>query len=401
MSEVPSFPLPHLFLGVETEGDRIFFKHYTDRLSLIFTVEGETESAFRKIVLPVAQNDKGLMHSILSLASKHIDYTSPYGRQLLLEHPNVNVQELEARSKFHHDEAIEELVRRKHDESVSATYLQIVCLVLQTLSDPHPSGQHRLHLKYSQQLPPSNEDPELSRFLDEFFRYHIYADQLICLPQPGHPFNNFQNEWNLPNTVLQRDAVPLLGVADGLFLYMSRITNIRNQIRENLLSDNDPAVDYRVLYEATEIYAGIKEWTPVWQEGDHREVAGKLYKHMMCVYLFRTIYPPRTSDWKPDSRIIEAVNQGIIYLGLIDPKSKLQTVLLAPAFVIGCAAFKPEQRQKIREAIAVVKAYMEYRNTDTALKVLEEVWRLMDRRDERSWDWQSIAHRMNMDFLAT
>jgi hypothetical protein len=35
------------------------------------------------------------------------------------------------------------------------------------------------------------------------------------------------------------------------------------------------------------------------------------------------------------------------------------------------------------------------------LDVLKEVWRLMDAEDERSWDWQSIAYRMGVDFLAT
>jgi hypothetical protein len=69
--------------------------------------------------------------------------------------------------------------------------------------------------------------------------------------------------------------------------------------------------------------------------------------------------------------------------------------------VIGCAAFEIEQREPIRKAIGTVKAYMEYKNSDTALEVLEEVWRLMDVKDERSWDWQSIAHSMGMDFLAT
>jgi hypothetical protein len=35
------------------------------------------------------------------------------------------------------------------------------------------------------------------------------------------------------------------------------------------------------------------------------------------------------------------------------------------------------------------------------LEVLEEVWRLMDMKSEKSWDWQAIAHGMGMDFLAT
>jgi hypothetical protein len=401
-NQLPTMSLPSIFLGVETEGDRIFFQHYIARLSMIFTVEGEKESAFRRIILPVAQQDLGLMHSILSLSSKHIDYGSSYGRQLLQDHPSVDVEELEARSQFHHDEAVKELTSRNQDKQIAAVYCQILCLVLQTLSNPKPNGEHRFHLEHYQRLilesPPGDE--EFTKFIHEFFQYHICADELIRLPH-GRLMAGGSNDWNLPSTVLQPDAVRLLGVFDGLFLYMSKITNIRNQIRKNLEERIDPIVDYTALYQAAEIDAGIREWTPAWPAGDPRDLAGKLYKHMMWVYLFRTIYPPRTTEWKPDRRITEAVNDGITLLGLFGPRDSSQTLVLAPAFVIGCAAFEPEQREPIRKAIGVVKSYMEYKNSDTALQVLEEVWRLMDAKDERSWDWQSIAHSMGMDFLAT
>jgi hypothetical protein len=39
-----------------------------------------------------------------------------------------------------------------------------------------------------------------------------------------------------------------------------------------------------------------------------------------------------------------------------------------------------------------VKAYRECKNVDMALTVLEEAWILMDAKDERSWDWQGVAH---------
>jgi hypothetical protein len=130
-------------------------------------------------------------------------------------------------------------------------------------------------------------------------------------------------------------------------------------------------------------------------------LAGLLYKQMMWIYLWRTIYPPRTKSWKPDARIIQAVDDGIELLSQFKPSDPSQTLILAPAFVIGCAAFEKRQREPIRKAIRIVKEYMQYKNSDTALKVLEEVWRLMDAKSEESWDWQFIAHRMGMDFLAT
>ena len=250
-----------------------------------------------------------------------------------------------------------------------------------------------------EQCPPQ-EGPFLE-FITEFFQYHIGLDEIISLPQGRGRLGPVSDDWNLPTTIVQPDAMRLLGVSDGLFLYMSKITNIRNQLRENMNNGSEPVVDYTSLYRAAEIDAGIREWTPAWPAGDSRDLAGLLYKQRICVYLWRTIYPPKTTTWRPDERITQAVNDGLELLGRVPPQDPAQTLVLAPAFVIGCAAFEPEQREAIRKAIRIVKAYMEYKNSDTALQVLEEVWRLMDAQDERSWDWQSIAHGMGMDFLAT
>ncbi|KAF4631368.1 hypothetical protein G7Y89_g6762 [Cudoniella acicularis] len=401
--------LPHLINGVETEGDRMFFQHFITRLCLVFTVEGEQHNAFKEQLLPIALQHPGLMHSILSLSSKHIDYHSPYGIQLLQQHPSTDIKTLEERSKYHHDESVRDLVRQEKegDSTVTkaTTYGQILCHVLQTLSDERPSGQHRFHLQHYQKLvqesPP--EDRDFLKFIHEFFQYHICADELISLPQFGTRLLT-PEEWEIPAIVLQPAQPPttrLLGVFDGLFLYMSKITNIRNKIRENIERGIDPVVDYPSLYRAAEIDADIREWTSSWPEGDPRYLASLLYKQMIWIYLWRTIYPPRTTNWKPDARITRSVDDALAILAAFSPRDPSQTLLLVPAFVIGCAAFEPQQREATRKAITVVKSYMEYRNADTALEVLEEVWRLMDNKDEKSWDWQRVAHDMGLDFLAT
>ena len=407
---LPNISLPPVITGVETTGDKMFFHHYIYRLSSIFTVEAEQDSAFKSMLLPMAAQHAGLMHSILALSSKHIDYRSPYGIQFLKEHPDVDVETLEQRSQYHEERAFQELnadIERnvegdKCPVTIPTIYGQMLCNVLQTLSNENPRGEHRVHLQayksMIQQYVP--DDSEYSKFIHEFFQYHICADELIRLP-PSNASIVVSDEWNLPSTVLQPAAVRLLGVSDGLFLYMSKITNIRNKIRQNMELGVDPVVDYTSLYRAAEIDAGIRDWTPAWPAGDSRDLSAMLYRQMMWVYLWRTIYPPNSTTWKLDPRIKEAVNGGITLLKLFGPRDPSQTLVLAPAFVIGCAAFEPEQRQPIRDAIAVVKSYMEYKNSDTALQVLEEVWRLMDAKDERSWDWQAIAHDMGIDFLAT
>ncbi|KAM0155342.1 hypothetical protein ACHAQE_006792 [Botrytis cinerea] len=412
---IPNITLQPVIHGVETSGDKVFFEHYIYRLSHIFTVEGADKNAFKDQLLPMAVQHAGLMHSILALSSKHIDYDSEYGQKLLQQHPDIDKKSLEERSQYHHSEAIKEIlsidvntqIRDEHDTTVvSACLGQMLCLVLQTLADPNPSGQHRLHLNTYQNMiksAPLKEGP-FSNFIEEFFQFHIILDEIISLPNTmpeRSRLGTVSDDWNLPSNIIEPDAVRLLGVNDGLFLYMSKITNIRNTIRENMQNHIDPVVNYNALYRPAEIDAGIRDWTPAWPAGDSRDLAGLLYKQMMWVYLWRTIYPPKTTFWKPDPRITKAVDDGIALLEQVPPHDPAQTLVLAPAFIIGCAAFEERQREPIRKAISIVKAYMAFRNSDAALKVLEEVWRLMDAQDERSWDWQSLAHEMGMDFLAT
>jgi hypothetical protein len=78
------------------------------------------------------------------------------------------------------------------------------------------------------------------------------------------------------------------------------------------------------------------------------------------------------------------------------PKNQVQTLLLAPTFIIGCGAVDPIQRGSVRSSIYTIKEYTGLKDTDLALQILEQLWRYTDQKDERSWDWQRIAHEMRM-----
>ncbi|KAF8849405.1 hypothetical protein BDZ45DRAFT_604429, partial [Acephala macrosclerotiorum] len=215
--------------------------------------------------------------------------------------------------------------------------------------------------------------------------------ELFILPQDDAHYD-FDN-WNLPQPLT---VVP--GNIHDIFAYAPKITNIRNVIRQHIEQSIDPIVDYNALYRAAVIDAGIREWSPASSLGHPRNTEGLLYRQTMWIYLWLTLYPPQNTHWKPNPRITTAVRDGVQILSHFEPKD--QTLLLTPAIVIGCGAFEAEMRQPIRVALAKAKVYTEFGNSDAdkAAKVLEEVWRLMDKRDERSWDWQSIAHGMGISF---
>lgn len=410
-ASLPNIKLQAVIHGVETSGDRIFFEHYVFRLSAVLTVEGPTKTAFKDMLLPMAVKHLGLMHSILALSSTNIDYQAPYGKALLAKYPDVTERMLHERSEYHRSEALKEFsldISRQAsgtDENaiLSARFGQMLCLVVQSMTEGTATGEHRIHLQAYQRLiqesPP--EDGPFMEFIKEYFQYHIAADELICLPQGPARLGAITDDWALPSPVMQPEAVRLLGVQDGLFFYMSKITSIRNIIRENMAQGIEPVVDYNSLYRAAEIDAGIRGWIPSWPPGDSRDLAGLVYKQMMWVYLWRTIYPPKATNWQPDPKITQAVNDGLALLNLFPANDPSQTLLLAPTFIIGCAAFEDEQREPVRRSVATIRAYHNLKNADRALEVLEELWKFMDARDERSWDWQSVAHNMGMDFLAT
>lgn len=303
---LPIITMQPIFHGVETVEDKVFWKHYITHLSNVLTVEGEARNAFKDIILHLANEHQGLMHSILAISSKHIDWDTPYGAKLLADHPQSSREALQQRADYHHDESMKRLYEdmgRPLDKDdpeyktiLSARYGQMLCLLLQTRADGNPRGEHRVHLQAYQTLiqhsPP--EDPALYTFITEFFQYHIFADDLFWYPE-NMTARLSSEDWE-PVAPIQPPR--LIGVGDGLFQYLSQITTIRNTIRANISAGVDPVVDYTSLYQAAEIDAAIREWTPNWPWGDSRDRVGLLYKQMMWVYLFRTIYPPSVSSMR-------------------------------------------------------------------------------------------------------
>lgn len=297
---LPTVTMQPIFLGVETVEDKIFWKHYINHFSNVLTVEGEARNAFKDIILQLANQHQGLMHSILALSSKHIDFDSPYGSKILQENALASRESINQRAEYHHGEALKRFYDDMnhptstedpdHETVLAAQYGQILCLLLRTRAEGNPRGEHRFHLqayqKLMQQCPP--EDTAFYTFITEFFQYHIYADDLLWHPE------TMADRLSSPDWEPLTPIAPprLLGVADGLFGYLSQITSIRNTIRANMAACVDPVVDYITLFKAVDIDAAIREWSPRWPPGDSRDCVAPLYKQMMWVYLFRSIYPP-------------------------------------------------------------------------------------------------------------
>jgi hypothetical protein len=156
-------------------------------------------------------------------------------------------------------------------------------------------------------------------------------------------------------------------------------------------------VDPNILLEAVVIDARIMKWVPCWPECDHRYVLAQIYGQMTRVYLMSTISSP--AIWTQAHRVSAAIDDILPLLKLIATSSPAQKFLLTPVFIIGCAAMDDAHRAAILESISIIKIATSSKNADQALEVLVYVWSLLDVKHPESWDWESVASQVGLDFI--
>ena len=379
-------------------------------MSDVLSAYQQTGTTFRDMMIPRAIQHQGLMHSILGLSGTNIDYGKPYGRAMVKKYETLNPALLKKRMVFHQHEASKILRRRiKHyiddvnkDGDMSTIYCQMLCVVVQTIIEGRATGEHRIHLQAYQDLACQGYDKEgnVPEFIDDYFGFHIGLDDIVSSPH-SLALVAITNDNQSTSPIMKPRIARLFGPKDGILSYMPEIHRIRNTIRSNIRQHHHPVVDSTSLYQAVQVDAGICESCQSLPQDHYCALVGLLYKQMMWVYLWRTIYPLQTVNWIPDDKISRAVADGLAILASFPPINSNQPLLLTPAFILGCAAFDQASRSLVTTSIRRIKEYTDFKNTDRAIEVLQEVWRLMDNKDERSWDWQFIAYQMGLDFLAT
>jgi hypothetical protein len=245
------------------------------------------------------------------------------------------------------------------------------------------------HLVVNQPSANSN----FGQFLFEFFMYHDVLNSLTSLDRRPLLLNeNFE----FPTFINQPEAGAMLGVIDGLFLVISKITRLRDEIRIQRMQGNPPDVSYQALSDAVAIDADIRDWKPSQPPGTPRFIAAQLYRQCTWLYLYRTMMPS-----KPSPKISDVVDASLEYLRQLPPDSSSNSILLMPLFLLGCSAFDPEQRPDIQRGFENTLSYSNLGNIRPAWNVVQRVWEMMDAGDEASWDWEVIFKQMGFDFLVT
>jgi hypothetical protein len=391
MSTDVKFELPPLMAGVENDVDRTLLQHFVSRASAVLSLHGDqTTNPFTRILLPMALQHEGLMHSVLCLSASHLYSLSPS-------------QEYEDRQVFHRGKALhllnQDLQRQQAGEGGVMIYedsnvAQILLHLLHSICDGNTSGEYRMHMIAARQIAMNQklQSPEFQSLFDEFFYYHWIASQITSLDDTEVPM---MENFSLPFEINPETAA-LIGVSDGLFGYISKISNLRRRLRGRIDDHLEPTMDYEALIAAHAIDTGLRSWVCPQTPGTPRYTLSMLYRQATWVYLYRT-----TKDSRPHPYIKAAVDDGIKYINELPAEGWIQSNVLLPLFLMGCAAFEQDQRTEIDRAFNGLIAVTGLGNITSAKEVVDRIWTLMDAGDSESWDWEKIINQKGWDFLAT
>ncbi|EKV06915.1 C6 transcription factor OefC [Penicillium digitatum PHI26] len=395
MADAVPRSLPLLIDGIETDVDRRFLDHFVYGFSRVLTLINDDSNPFKEILLPMATQHKGLMHSLMCLSGSHLSVLDPEPK-------------LRERKYFHFHHAIQDLKDNINASSSAKSpdeddrllvedpiIASTIALSLNTICEGETNGEYRPHMDAARYLllsqQPRNE--KFRQFIVEFFQYHDVSNSLTSLDRRP---NFLQNDLHMPKCVPGVSAGMFLGVFDGLFNYISQITQLRDRIRERFNEGYEPAVDYQTLSEAVSVDMAIRNWETSHEPDTPNWCLAQLYRQSTWVYLYRTIRPSR-----PSAKIAQVVDDGLDYLDQLPQDASAFSIVLMPLFLLGCSAFLAEQRQRITQGFESLKSYSNLRNIEPAFKVVTQVWEVMDTRMQDSWDWEKIIRDMKMDFLIT
>lgn len=377
--------------GIETETDRRFLDHFVYDFSRVLTLINDDSNPFKEILLPMAAQHRGLMHSLMCLSGSHLSAQEPDSTLKERKHYHFAQAIADLRSTIMARSASEQSDFPVDDPTIAST----IALCLNTICEGETQGEYRSHMDAARYLlathRPQNEN--FRKFIVEFFQYHDVSNSLTTLDR--RPIC-LTGDLRLPDFVPHAQAGALLGIFDGLFRYISEITVIRDRIRQHFMQGREPAVDYETLSEAVSIDSAIRSWEPLYPQDDPNWSAAQLYRQSTWVYLYRTIRPSQPCD-----KISQVVDDGLLYLDQLPLNTGPYSILLMPLFLLGCSAFEPRQRERIKAAFDSLQAYSNLRNIEPALKIVEKVWVIMDSGGDGSWDWEKLIDDMGMDFLIT
>lgn len=393
--------------AIESALDQQLLSFFMTTLSDTLNIYYDHRNPFADLVLPLAIQHTGLMHSLLSLSG-----SSLIARQKDPSH------DLVLRQSHHFDKAI--VVLRKDIElhesrpggAVNTDYiiLQTILHCIETSSADGSGGDYRCHLQAAHRLINrcQSDDNGLQHFAQQFLVYQTLANSISALL----PVNELRTPVAIDSpqmtsqSATSSSSTDLLGVLDGLISPIFRIRDLKDEIRSLRIANSGAwCADERLFYDAFAIDTSLRAWTCDFDVDTPAYYAALLYRQVAWIYLYRTMKPSSSSP-----ELAQGVKEGLAYMGRLLPRKdepKVRTwtsgILLPPLYLLGCAAFEQDQRREVLAGFDAIQEYSHMGNVAHARRIVERVWQLMDqgRRQDESWDWESVMTKMGLDVLVS
>lgn len=403
----PSLPL--MINGVDGKVDELFFQHFQSNVIRVLSVnDNDEKNPFIKHIMPMAMSHVGLMHSLLSLSGSCLVAKTPTGNW-----------EWEERQAHHGGKAmgllsqdLRDINDKKDDQNAvvsDPSIAQTLILCLETVCSGDRTGLYRFHLNALKTMLTQSQrkfpNDQLRQFILEFLLYHDYSASITAANYPIDQRSlDLMADFQLPEYMMNAQTPEaatgtLLGVLDGLFGFISRIRALRDQIRARRAVGLANWWDDPIMNDAFKIDSALRAWTCAHPPDSPRYAASLLYRQCAWIYLNRTIQLSR-----PSAAFKQAVDEGLGYLRMLPDTQdgSTQSILLMPLFLLGCAAFEPEQRPEISAAFKRLQEWSGLGNISYAREIVEQIWGMMDEgREEETWDWEGIIAGRGWDFLIT
>ena len=380
-------PLPSLFEGIESPMDRQLLHHFIHNCSPILSLNTDGRNLYLIYMLPMAAAHGPLMHALLALSASHLCH-----RANSAEHPN---EALVDHQFTLHSLAIrgmrQDLTEQQssiNDQTISINLLAI----LYTLAEGQTDGTYHQHVAAAKTMLGllRSDSKEFCDFIYENLQYHATLSTLLT--DRGHNYLPIPR----PSGMSQHPKSQLIGVYCNLFTIFSRVSQLRQTARDCVRKHGDFTLDSSVYAEAAEIDAELRQWMSPFEETTERWIAAQICQRATWAYLRRTMSYPSTGP-----EMIAVINDALELFDHLASDDSSLSCLVYPMFLFGCCAVDKQHRSRISQNFDRLYQYSELRNVEITKDFIITLWEKMDEDALSSWDWESLAEDLHLDYLIT
>jgi hypothetical protein len=213
------------------------------------------------------------------------------------------------------------------------------------------------------------------------------------------PVNSPEHDRGSPKGYnLQNEIDSLLGCAGDLFPLIARVSKVSNRLIDKVITE----VEVPYIIQAIQIRNELDEWIPprieilqastdVYCSLDDIVATADAYRRTALLHLYKA-FPPLGKD------VQRLANEILNQLLLIPKESGSLCIHIWPLMASGCEHTEPEKREQVRNRFEDIRGKLKVANVDSAIKLLEDVWKRRDAGDLNA-GWASLARERGWHLL--